>query len=150
MNYHLPETRYAPAMPKLHRPKHSLARNVFFFVLLLQKSSMVCWLSSQLQGTSNAHHSRPAPMSFSSFAAIVIVSSAETNSSSLATYFTPMETLLPSPPDSVSLLLPSSLCIFPPGRLTAYQPVSSNDGHKTGEDPVFQWSPPSPEKLQGA
>ncbi|PTB40858.1 hypothetical protein M441DRAFT_69280 [Trichoderma asperellum CBS 433.97] len=53
-------------MPKLHRPKHSLARNVFFFVLLLQKSSMVCWLSSQLQGTSNAHHSRPAPMSFSS------------------------------------------------------------------------------------
>lgn len=119
----------------------------FFFVPLLQKSSMACWLSSQLQGKSNAHHSRPTPMSLRRLlAAIVIVSSAETTSSSLATCFTPMETLS----DSVSHLPPSSLCIFPPGRLTAYQPVSSNDGHKTGEDPVFQWSPPAPEKLQGA
>lgn len=31
LNYHLPETRYAPTKPKLHHPKHSLASNVFFF-----------------------------------------------------------------------------------------------------------------------
>lgn len=157
LNYCLPETRYAPAEPKLHRPKHSLARNVFFSFPLQQKAPWFAGFALSCRANQPPITAAQPHVLFPVFSQLPSVSSTgkqgQTNEKqrllSLAACFTPMETPLPSP-RLLSLVLPSSFCRFPPGRLTAYQAVSSNDGQKTGEGPVFQWSFPPPKKLQGA
>lgn len=52
---------------KVASPQALAGQERLFFVSSPAKSPMVCWLCSQLQGKSTAHHSRPAPCLIPSF-----------------------------------------------------------------------------------
>lgn len=150
-------------------PSNSAGQQHLFFFPSSSPAENAPWrvwfagFAAQLQGKSNAHHSRPGPCLFFLFPVFFLslnyLGSIGYHPSAVQQQNEKQNLLslaarLLHPRFSLSLFLSSQLifCIFPlPGRLTAYQPVSSNDGHKAGGGSGFPVElPASKEKLQGA